>query len=197
MKFKFLLSDLDGVIRHYPHKRNIAIEQKFELPSGAIFQAVFEKGILTQAVCGLITDERWRQMAADSLAKIYGEERARDAIAEWSDFSGLVDHEYLNFLESRFAGVKIAVLTNGTTRLHTDLAKLKLENSFFKIFNSAEVGVCKPDPKIFQHVIESLQCKPEEIFFVDDSLSHIQAAIGAGMKGHHYRSFEDFRDKYA
>jgi HAD superfamily hydrolase (TIGR01493 family) len=160
---------------------------------GAIFQAAFDEGILTQAVCGKISDEDWRQMAAALLAEVCGQDIAREAIREWSNFPGQVDHAYLNYINSRFKGVPIAVLTNATTRLHSDLAKLNLDEKFFKIFNSADIGVCKPDPHVFQHVLQSLNCDPQEILFIDDSHAHVEAAIKEGMAGHHYEFLKEFQ----
>jgi HAD superfamily hydrolase (TIGR01549 family) len=128
-----------------------------------------------------------------SLSKVCGEKLATTAISEWSDFSGIIDHRYLNHVESKFSSVPIAVLTNGTSRLKSDLTKLVIENRFFKIFNSAEIGICKPDLKIFRHVVASFGCNMSEVLFVDDSLSHIEAARELGMITHHYRSFEEFQ----
>lgn len=193
MNIKFLLSDLDGVIRMYPPERAASIEQKHGLQAGAIFSNAFEKTLLSQAVCGHITDEVWRSEIAKSLAKVCGGRVASDAIREWSDFSGIVDQRYLDHVESKFSGIPMAVLTNGTSRLKSDLTTLGLQNRFFKIFNSAEIGLCKPDKKIYQHVVSHLGCEPSEILFVDDSLSHVQAASELGMITHHYKSLEDFQ----
>ncbi len=193
MKIKFLLSDLDGVIRMYPPERAASIEQKHGIQAGAIFSNAFEKTLLSKAVCGHITDEAWRLEIAKSLAKVCGETTATEAIREWSDFSGIVDLRYLDHVESKFSGIPVAVLTNGTSRLNCDLTKLGIQNRFFKIFNSAEIGVCKPDREIYQHVIGELRCKPSGILFVDDSLSHVQAAAELGMITHHYRSLETFQ----
>lgn len=74
------------------------------------------------------------------------------------------------------------------------LTKLGIENRFFKIFNSAEIGVCKPDKKLYQHVVASLQCNPSEVLFIDVSLPHVEAARELGMITHHYRSFEEFQN---
>jgi putative hydrolase of the HAD superfamily len=193
VKIKFLLSDLDGVIRLYPPERNSAIEQKYGLPDGIIFAAAFEKTLLKQAVCGLITDEDWRSEIAKSLSKVCGLKVASLVIQEFSDFSGIVDQRYLVHLESKFSGVPVAVLTNGTSRLKRDLTRLGIANRFFRIFNSADIGICKPDKEIYQHVVNELGCEPSEILFVDDSLSHVQAANELGMATHHYRSFETFQ----
>jgi hypothetical protein len=110
VKIKFLLSDLDGVIRMYPPERAASIEQKHGLQAGAIFSNAFEKTLLTKAVCGQITDEVWRSEIAKSLAKVCGEKVATEAIFEWSDFSGIVDQRYLDHVESKFSGIPVADL---------------------------------------------------------------------------------------
>lgn len=46
---KYVLSDLDGVIRHFPAERTQLIEKKFGLPEGAIHTAAFERFIVTRS----------------------------------------------------------------------------------------------------------------------------------------------------
>lgn len=196
MSIKYLLSDLDGVIRTYPDDRARIIEQKFDLPEGSIFSTAFEKTLLTSAVCGHVTDEVWRSQIVQSISKLSPENIARSAIQEWSDFAGIVDQHYLQFLKVRFTGVPVVILTNGTTRLKSDLIKLGIDKQFFRIFNSAELGFCKPDKKIYSHVIDQLGCAPGEVLFVDDSLSHIKAAQEIGMVTHHYQSLGMFKSAF-
>lgn len=192
MKIKFLLSDLDGVIRTYPSERAGLIEKKYGLKAGSIFSSAYEKTLLTKAVCGYISDEQWRLEITRSLASTYTEKVAAQAVNEWSDFSGIVDKHYFRYLELKYASVPVAVLTNGTSRLQSDLIKLGIENRFYKIFNSADIGACKPDKKIYQYVVDKLGCNPNDILFIDDSLSHVQAAEELGIQTHHYRSLEEF-----
>ncbi len=194
MKFKYILSDLDGVIRKFPIERNSVIEKKFGLELGILFKMAFgDKNLLNSAVCGHITDEAWRLEIEKSLALACGDITAKAAIKEWSSFPGFVDHEYLSFLEMHFEKIPVAVLTNGTTRLHNDLTKLEIGDSFYRVFNSADVGICKPDKKIFEHVIKELGCEASEILFIDDSVSHVLGAQELGIVGYHYKSLVDFK----
>lgn len=189
---KYLLSDLDGVIRHFSSERDQEIERRYGLSQGILLGTAFEKNLLTRAITGKITDEAWRSEITAALAKLYSSELAEQAVSDWSAFPGKVDHVYLDYLKVKFVDVPFAILTNGTSRLHRDLATLGIADRFFKIFNSAEIGFCKPDPKVFSHVVEALECDPKEIFFIDDSLSHVDAAKELGIVAHHYRSFEEF-----
>lgn len=190
---KYLLSDLDGVIRHFSSERDQEIERRCGFSQGILLGTAFEKDRLTRAITGKITDEVWRSEITTALTKLYSSELAAQAVADWSAFPGKVDFHYLDYLKKKFVGVPVAVLTNGTSRLHQDLKTLGIQDGFFKIFNSAEIGFCKPERRVFDHVVEVLGCKPSEIFFIDDSLSHVNTAKEVGLITHHYRSLEEFK----
>jgi FMN phosphatase YigB (HAD superfamily) len=190
---KFVLSDLDGVIRIYPPEHFRLIETKYCIPPGVIFKAAFEKELLNRAVCGHISDEIWRMETACSLGRTLGcQETAEAVISEWSEFCGVVDEAYLHFVKSRFANVPLTVLTNGTTRLNRDLAKLGIRDRFHRIFNSAEIGSCKPDLNVYTYVTNALECQPSDVLFIDDSIAHVNSAKDLGMMTHHYQSLDLF-----
>lgn len=192
--FKYVLSDLDGVIRHFPVGRLRAAEMRNGLPEGAVLQTAFEKELLHKAICGAITDEAWRREVLKNLAKKFGAKAATAVVEDWQCFSGQVDERYLEYLESVFLSVPVVVLTNGTTRLRQDLTTLKLEKRFLEVVNSADLGFCKPDKRIFKHVLELLGCKAFEILFIDDSITHVQSAREIGMTGHHYISLDGLKE---
>jgi putative hydrolase of the HAD superfamily len=52
---------------------------------------------------------------------------------------------------------------------------------------SAEVKICKPDPRIYQLVLDQLKLAADECVFVDDKLTNVQAAQSLGMAGVWYR----------
>lgn len=59
---------------------------------------------------------------------------------------------------------------------------------FHTIMYSYEVGVSKPDPMAFELILESLQVKPNETLFIDDSRRNIQAANKLGMHTIHFHN---------
>lgn len=190
---KYLLSDLDGVIRHFSSERDTEIEKRCGLSRGSLLGTAFEKNLLTRAITGSISDEAWRSEITNELAKVCSPELAAKAVSDWSAFPGRIDHRYLDYLKTQFPTLPVAILTNGTSRLHRDLESLGIADRFFKIFNSAKIGFCKPDQNVFNHVLEVLKCEPGEVFFIDDSLSHVNAARELGMSVYHYRSFDEFQ----
>ena len=59
---------------------------------------------------------------------------------------------------------------------------------FEEIVVSGEVKLVKPDPAIFQLLLEKINRKPEECLLVDDSLQNIEAARKMGFATHHFIS---------
>jgi putative hydrolase of the HAD superfamily len=58
---------------------------------------------------------------------------------------------------------------------------------FDRVYLSHRVGLRKPDPKIFELVINENSLKIEETLFIDDSLQHIESASKLGLKTIHLK----------
>ena len=58
------------------------------------------------------------------------------------------------------------------------------EECFDQLFLSHEMQLAKPDPRIFQAVIDATGIKPEETLFFDDSRSNIATAKALGFQAH-------------
>jgi 2-haloacid dehalogenase len=57
---------------------------------------------------------------------------------------------------------------------------------FEGILISGEVGVNKPDRRIFEHLVERFAIDPAAALFVDDSLANIDAARAFGLGAIHF-----------
>jgi FMN phosphatase YigB (HAD superfamily) len=55
---------------------------------------------------------------------------------------------------------------------------------------SYEVGVSKPDPRIYEAAIERAGCRAEECFFTDDVAAYVEGARNAGMNAAQFQSVE-------
>ena len=76
------------------------------------------------------------------------------------------------------------MLSNGTTRLRRDLHTLDLIDEFDIIFNTAEIGIAKPDPAVFHHVLAELEVGVDEVVFIDDLPENVEGARTAGLRAH-------------
>jgi putative hydrolase of the HAD superfamily len=75
-----------------------------------------------------------------------------------------------------------AVLSNSNA-LHWP--RVRDNMGFGAVFDSHFVshltGRIKPDADAFEHVLDSLGCRPAQVLFLDDNLLNVEAAQGLGM----------------
>lgn len=80
-------------------------------------------------------------------------------------------------------GLPLAVVSNWDERLSRLLAELGLAERFVTMVVSAEVGVEKPHPRIFEIAVERLGVRPEEVVHVGDRrLDDVEGAEAAGLR---------------
>jgi putative hydrolase of the HAD superfamily len=84
----------------------------------------------------------------------------------------------------RQAGSKLAILTNGLHETHREkIALLGVEPLVDGIYISDEIGMAKPDPKVFELVCRELGVEPANATMVGDRYSRdISGALAVGMK---------------
>jgi putative hydrolase of the HAD superfamily len=81
----------------------------------------------------------------------------------------------------RRAGLRTGLLSNswGAGDYQRDLFPVR----FDAVVISAEVGMRKPEERIFRHAVELIGLPPEECVFIDDIAANVAAAEAIGMTG--------------
>lgn len=180
MRYRALIFDFDGVIRHWDEADARAIEARHGLPERALDSVAFEPSLLDRAITGRIPDETWRLALRNALVRAHGEIAGAAADA-WSNRRGRIDPAVVELAQAARARLRTGLLTNGTTRLEADLQTFKLDQAFDVVINSARVGFAKPDPRIFHVATVRLGFLPHECIFVDDTAGHVEAARAFGL----------------
>jgi epoxide hydrolase-like predicted phosphatase len=99
-----------------------------------------------------------------------------------------LDKKLVEFIGGLRGEYTTALLSNAWDDLRSLLVNLwKIDGIFDHIFISAEVKLAKPDPRIYQHVINELQQDPSEMIFVDDFIENVKAAKAEGLHAIHFR----------
>ena len=80
--------------------------------------------------------------------------------------------------------VQTALLSNAPLVLGKAVRRSAWVSAFDWVFISAELGVTKPDPAIFDIVIGELAAGPGEVAFIDDRQANVDAAAQAGWNAH-------------
>jgi len=94
-----------------------------------------------------------------------------------------LDAEALHVLQTLQRSKKLALISNfdHPPHVHSVLSKLGLTHFFDSVVISAEVGIKKPDPRIFDSALEQTGMKPEEVVYVGDTEDDTEAARAAGI----------------
>lgn len=105
-----------------------------------------------------------------------------------------LDIELVGYIRSLHGRYKTGVISNALSDVRAAIDnKWHMADAFDAITISAEVGVMKPDARIFQIALQSLGLQPAEAVFVDDFLHNVEGARAVGMHAIQFRSPEQVR----
>lgn len=190
---KALFIDLDGVIRIWEPGYIPEVEAKAGLPPGAFVKIAFAPDLLSQVVTGRISAEEWRAETGRRLRQIHPELDVTEMIKLWDEAPARVDEDVLALVRAVRREVPVSLISNATSRLPLELRQLGIENEFDYIFNTSDLGVAKPDPKVFHLIMDRVGVEAEHSFFVDDLAENVEAAAALGMRAHLYKGVEPLR----
>lgn len=86
--------------------------------------------------------------------------------------------------DARERGLRTALLSNA------DRTPPGLPDVFDAIVLSGEVGVGKPDPRIYLHTARVLGVEPSACVLVDDLAGNVRGAAAVGMAGVHHQDVD-------
>jgi putative hydrolase of the HAD superfamily len=137
---------------------------------------------------GHLTGEQFEQLLARQLAARGSHVPATGLLARM--FAGLSPSESMLGLAARLRdeGLRTAVLSNSWANTYPDDGWDEL---FDAVVISGQVGMRKPEPAIYHHVLELLQLPAQRCAFVDDLAANVRAAAALGMVGVHHRSYDE------
>ena len=178
--------DLDGVIRDWNDAEMADVELAYGLEPGTMLSIGFEPELGHAVMTGRIDYRTWMDTIRARVLAAHGDGVA-GALDEWEANVGLVDVPMLEVLRGVRRHATVALLSNGTTRLRRDLDVLDLTDEFDVIFNTAELGIAKPDPAVFRHVLGELEVQPAQALFIDDLADNVEGARSVGIAAHQHR----------
>jgi putative hydrolase of the HAD superfamily len=192
---RVLIVDLDGVIRHWHGDEFTALAESVGLSREDLGEIAFEPELLAAGMTGRVVFEDW----ADEIGRRAGALHGCDPAAVTAGFAALgwtIDHEVLALIrEVRAAGrVKVALFSNASTRLEADLESCGIDTEFDVVFNSARLGLAKPDTEAFRTVAKLLEVPIERCLFVDDTRPNVEGARAAGMQAEAFIGIADLRE---
>jgi FMN phosphatase YigB (HAD superfamily) len=145
-----------------------------------LVRLVFERETRRTASLGQLTvGEHWAAVAR-RLGKPAAE--ADSLFAEF--FAGdVLDLELIAFVRSLRPACHTGAISNAWGHMPSYLVSQKCDDAFDTLIISAEVGLLKPDARIFQLALQRAAVAANESLFVDDTPAHVEACERLGMKG--------------
>jgi epoxide hydrolase-like predicted phosphatase len=179
MRVRAVFVDFGGVIMRTEDKGPRSRQaERLGMTSRDLEKIIFESDSSLRASTGEISEEAHWQ----AVSKALGVDRQEGEKIITEFFSGdRVDTVLLDFLRSLHPDRKVGLISNSWSGLRTFVTTNQFADVFDEMVISAEVGLVKPDPRIYQHALERLGVHPKETVFLDDMLINVEAARSLGM----------------
>jgi epoxide hydrolase-like predicted phosphatase len=167
------LEDYVEVMRGWlgPHQGELARDN----PVAALERGEIEVPDFEVQLARRLSDQGDREVVADGLLQ-----RMFDQFEHAPAMAGLV-------LRARRAGLLTGLLSNSWGN---EYPREGWDEMFDAIVISGEVGMRKPEPEIFDHVLRLLGVEPGQTVFVDDLEHNVRAAEALGLVGVHHTSYD-------
>ncbi len=178
--------DLGGVLvrtEDWAPRTNLA--RSFGLSREQLEETVFGGDRGVRAARGEITEEElWSQVGA--VLNVPPPEMARLQRDFWA--GDKLDTALIEFIRALRPRYRTELLSNAWSGLRKALTnQLRITDAFDDLIISAEVGVIKPDPRIYQLAVERLGVAPENAIFVDDMPDNVAGARAVGLHAVQFR----------
>tara|TARA_R110002049_G_scaffold304001_4_gene498819 strand:- start:363 stop:992 length:630 start_codon:yes stop_codon:yes gene_type:complete len=162
------------------------------------YQGDFETKYTQLVASGIFEDyEIERVNSAQFLANIYNNLDGQISLQEieriWNKMLLDIPMKWIEILQQQKA-IKNTFLCSNTNEIHIDVISqyLKdefningLEPLFHKVYLSYKLGIRKPNPELFELILNENKLVPSETLFIDDSAEHIATANKLGIKTIH------------
>ncbi len=187
MTIKAIVFDIGGVLELTPDlELDKKWEQKFNLKPGELQQRLGE--VWHNGALGTITLQEVHAQIGTIMG--WDETQVNEFMDDiWREYLGILNvrlAEYFRNLRPRY---QTAIISNSFVGAREKEAEqYHFDTLCDFIVYSHEVGLHKPDPKIFQMTCEHLKLQPHEIIFVDD---HKEVYTPAQEMGMHCIEFKD------
>lgn len=199
-KCKAIIFDLGAVILNINYQNTIDEFTKLGVNNAATFYSKkVQTNLFNQIETGMISSNEFLK----ALQKETKNANINQVEKAWNAMLLDLPEERIQLIEKLKNNYSIYLLSN-TNAIHIDAIKKQLGKrkwlAFCKLFDkmylSHELGLRKPDVKIFEYILNEQKLKAEEVFFIDDSPQHIASAKKIGIHCHHLLDDENITDLF-
>ena len=195
MKYEVIMFDADETLFDFKKSerealKNTMIEFKIDYDENyhlkvykdinSVIWKEFEDGILLQKNLNV---ERFKRLLS-KLNLNFDEIEFSKSYVEHLSYASFLYNDSLPLIESLYKEFKLIIITNGLKDVQDNRIRNSIIGKYFKnVVVSEEVDISKPDPKIFEYALNSINYNDKsKVLMVGDSLtSDIQGGINSGI----------------
>ena len=184
---KNIVFDLGGVIFKIDKRQAIRRFNEVGFSDAASYLDAFTQvGIFGDLESGKITTEQFRCQLSELAGKQLSLE---DCAYGWQGYAVELPQRNLDkLIELRQRGFRVSLLSN-TNPFMMQWARSSafdgrghgLDHYFDALYLSYEMGIMKPERRIFEMMLQGEKAKPDETVFIDDSPHNTEVAASLGL----------------
>jgi HAD superfamily hydrolase (TIGR01509 family) len=187
MSIHAVIFDMGGVAFHYDPERRLDgfAEHTGEAPRD-IRKRLIDSGYSQSCDSGRVKGETAYREGIRLLGHRMTMERFRDLwVSAFSPNDAVI--ELARAVKPRAA---VALLTNNSALVREGLERHHAHaiGVFRPQLFSSDLGIMKPDPRIFEAMLNLLGVEPAQALFIDDAPRHVAGAASIGLAVHHFHS---------
>ncbi len=202
MAIENIIFDFGGVILDIDPQLTINAFIKLGYPKDKKLDGQdFYRKVIHKFEKGIFTPEVFRNKLRDYLQMNLTDQQIDEA---WNALLFDIPKERIEVIEKVKKNYPIYLLSN-SNEIHYELYLRDLQlrfgyNEFDQLFNksyfSFDLHLCKPDPEIYEFVINQENLNPATTLFIDDREDNLIGAREAGLKTYHLTNQERIRNLF-
>jgi FMN phosphatase YigB (HAD superfamily) len=184
---KVILFDMGGVlIKTTDRQSRTKLANQFNMTYEQMDALVYGTESAKKATLGEISETDHFQFVLDQLGvPDYGIDRFQREF--WG--GDTLDEELVKFISNHNGEYRFGMLSNAMSNIRNWLNQKHGFLHLFEVtFFSAELGIAKPDPKIYLAIVNEFNVEAHEAIFIDDFTENIQIAKELGIHTIHYKT---------
>lgn len=193
-EIKCVLFDIGGVLVDWHMSWIISeISKRFKI-NEYLIENTFSKH-LHELDSGKIEEKTFWYKIASDVDSVSLKENTESLWNTYFRKNARINREVINLANKiRENSYTMGIISNIEKITHKVVDDWNVLDNFEYKFMSYQIGVSKPDPRIYRYVIEKLSFEPNQIIFIDDKKSNIDAAKRSGINAIQFTDFPQLKN---
>ena len=199
MSIKNIILDLCGPVITLDMELMNRRFRDFGVPNEKPYQLLRSEGLTKRYEAGLLDTEEFCDQVRQLLATPLSNAQIIDA---WNTLVSDFPAQHIKYVKALHTRYRMFLLSNSDVTnaaffreyLHSQAGFDFLGECFDEVFFSCDIHDRKPNPAVFQHILNKHGLSPRETLVIDDCRKHCEGAASIGLLTHWLQPGEDISE---